>query len=274
MELPQDYWRRQAKADEGSGRLKSLERPARLVALFLLCGLVWWFSYDHGRESSKSRVARTEAENISLREKVALLEEDVKALSANLERAKRAASAGQKEAGGEAGGEVGSRPALSEADGSGAVSNQEGRMDYNRADSGQADSGIADAARADSGQAGPGAASGSPKPVASGSPAELPPVPAVSGSSGRAGADRVTVKLSENKGVFGGRVVITLVELDQEALVRAHYRETGRRLAQLMAPGDILELDLDGEEHRLYLDQIRGTLAFFIVDGLPGGEER
>jgi hypothetical protein len=89
--------------------------------------------------------------------------------------------------------------------------------------------------------------------------------------------ERLTVKLLENKGLFGGRIVITLVELDsldQEALVRAHYRETGRRLAQLMAPGDILELDLDGAPHRLYLDQIRGTLAFFIIDGLPGGGAR
>jgi hypothetical protein len=68
-----------------------------------------------------------------------------------------------------------------------------------------------------------------------------------------------------------------MVELDslgKEALVRAHYRETGRRLAQLMAPGDILEIDLDGEAHQLYLDQIRGTLAFFLVDDMPGGGRR
>jgi hypothetical protein len=38
-----------------------------------------------------------------------------------------------------------------------------------------------------------------------------------------------------------------------------------------MVPGDVFALEVDGEPHSLYLDQIRGALAFFIIDGLPGG---
>jgi hypothetical protein len=179
----------------------------------LLCALVWWFSYDHGRQTARTRVARLEAENISLREKVVLLERDLELLS----RAQKEAESSQ-----------GPAP-------------QEG--------------------------------------LAPGAQAELAPAPAAPPKAGAAADDqargRLTVKLAENKGLFGGRVVLTMVELDsldQEALVRAHYRDTGRRLAQLMAPGDIFELEVDGEPHQLYLDQIKGSLAFFLIDSMPGGE--
>jgi hypothetical protein len=170
-----------------------------------LCALVWWFSYDHGRGSFRARVARLEAENLSLREKAALLERDVEILGGQLAEA---------------------RAALGPAD-----------------------------------------------PAAASALGELPPVPAAPREA--AEGSRLTLKLAENKGLLGGRVVLTMVELDsldQEALVRAHFSETGRRLARLMVPGDIFELELDGEVHRLYLDQIRGTLAFFLVDALPKGD--
>ncbi|MDR2443311.1 MAG: hypothetical protein LBE31_07315 [Deltaproteobacteria bacterium] len=178
--------------EPSKGSLKKFERPVRLMALMLLCVLVWYFSYDQGRQTSRTRVARMEAENLSLREKVTLLEEEVKILRSQ-----------------------------------------------NKADAEK------------------------PKDQA----LQMP----------ESSASRLTVKLSENKGAFGGLVVVTLVELDslnQEALVRIHYRDTGRRVAQLMVPGDLMAVDIKGQAHQLYLDQIKGSLAFFIVDGLPGDELR
>jgi hypothetical protein len=254
---------------EEGGRLKALERPLRLAALLGLCALVWWFSYDHGRESARTRVARIEAENISLREKVILLEEDVKRLNADLRGAR-----GQRGADAEGPGEAGADGSLEENAGvpSEVSSDAQGRREAG-ADGSLETS--ADARGSDSRvEAAPRGASADPA-----SPAVLAPrppaPPAIGGTPAAPDRGRLTLKLSENKGLFGGRVILTMVELDsldQEALVRAHFRDTGKRLAQLMVPGDILELDLDGEPHRLYLDQIRGTLAFLIVDGTPGGD--
>jgi hypothetical protein len=189
-----------------------VEKLARLAALMGLCALVWWFSYDHGRSVARTRVVRLEAENISLREKLILAEDDLRVVSARL---------AEKEA---------AEPAA-------------------------------------------------PAPVApTGDPAqgvELPPAAPAQAAEGETGKSRLTVKLSENKGLFGGLVIVTMVELDsleQEALVRAHFPQSGRRLARLMVPGDIMELELPDGLHRLYLDQIKGSLAFFLVDALPSGE--
>jgi hypothetical protein len=93
----------------------------------------------------------------------------------------------------------------------------------------------------------------------------------------QAQGERLTIKLAENKGAFDGAVVITLVELDsldQEAIIRVHHRTTGRRETKLMVPGDIFEIDIEGRKHQLYLDQIKGSLTFFIVDGLPGDTKK
>ncbi|MDR3205428.1 MAG: hypothetical protein LBV23_11940 [Deltaproteobacteria bacterium] len=84
---------------------------------------------------------------------------------------------------------------------------------------------------------------------------------------------RLTVRLSENKSVFEDKAVVSLVELnslDMEAIVRISHNDTGRREAMTMKPGDIFEVAVEGGKHSLYLDQIKGSLAFFIIDGYPG----
>jgi hypothetical protein len=76
----------------------------------------------------------------------------------------------------------------------------------------------------------------------------------------------------ENKAAFGQRAILSLVELnsiDTEVTVRVRHADSGRREAHIMSPGDLIEFDLSGESHSLYLDQIRGNMAFFILDGLP-----
>jgi hypothetical protein len=178
-------------------RSKRMDRLIRIIALLLLCGLVWYFSYDQGRSTAKKRVYRLEAENISLREQIALLEKDIEIL-------------------------------------------KQGQL--------------------------PGAP---PKPADPPASTHEP-----GSSSDDQSKGRLTVKLSENKTAFGGKVIVSLVELnsiDQEALVRLHFTDSNNRQATIMNPGDIFEFELEGQPHKLYLDQIKGSLAFFILDGLPSG---
>lgn len=88
------------------------------------------------------------------------------------------------------------------------------------------------------------------------------------------GAGRLTLKLAGNKPAFGGAAVLSLVEvdsLDQSAVVRIRENVTGNRTAASLDVGELFEFQLAGERHSLYLDSVRGTLAFFILDGLPGG---
>jgi hypothetical protein len=76
----------------------------------------------------------------------------------------------------------------------------------------------------------------------------------------------------ENKAAFGGLAVISLQNLDSidlEVTIRIRHADTGRRESRLMSPGDLTEIELAGQPHTLYLDQIRGNMAFFIMDGLP-----
>jgi len=48
------------------------ERLIRLLALIFLCGLVYYFSFDHGRTTERIRSRRLEAENESLRAQLTL----------------------------------------------------------------------------------------------------------------------------------------------------------------------------------------------------------
>jgi hypothetical protein len=83
---------------------------------------------------------------------------------------------------------------------------------------------------------------------------------------------RLTLRAMENKAAFGNEVVLSLVDLnsiDLEITLRIRYAKSGRREAHLMSPGDLIEIKIDDTLHTIYLDQIRGNMAFFILDGLP-----
>jgi hypothetical protein len=185
---------------------KRVERLVRLAALLLLCGLVWWFSYDHGRSAARGRLYRLEAENISLRERVVVLENDLQYYKEKLKQAGLLAPSNNRPVG-----------------------------EVKRETRGE----------------------------------EAKEVP----FSDNQAHGRLTVRLSENKSVFEDQAKVSLVELnslDMEALVRVRHNDTGRREAMVMRPGDLFELEVGGVKRGLYLDQIKGSLAFFIIDRLPG----
>ncbi|MDR1297874.1 MAG: hypothetical protein LBO05_11005 [Deltaproteobacteria bacterium] len=216
-----------------------LEKFVRVAALLALCGMVWYFSYDQGRVSNNRRLARLEMENISLREKLALAEADLEAVRESAAEAVRRARAG---------------------------AGQNGPNDQNIPPSDQNGRPAGRSARGDRVGAGPADSAVDAGSAAVTSLASRP--------ADDQGAGRLTLKLAGNKSAFGGAAVLSLVEadsLDQSVVVRIRENGTGNRTAASLDVGELFEFQLAGERHSLYLDSVRGTLAFFILDGLPGG---
>jgi hypothetical protein len=220
-ELKRNYRHPWPEEPRGGKAFRRLERLVRIGALLFLCGLVWYFSYDQGRTNSKRSVTKLELENISLREKLILAEEDLKVVKANLAAAEAAAR---------------TQAAASEMATSAAT------------DGAQTVQPVAPSATDE------GAAQSLPRPADD------------------QARGRLTLRINENKAAFEDEVILTLVSLDsidQEATVRIHQAASGRREAKIMSLGDLVDFEVAGQRHSLYLDQIRGNMAFFILDGLP-----
>ncbi|MDR2460879.1 MAG: hypothetical protein LBE38_08880 [Deltaproteobacteria bacterium] len=63
--------------DEGFRHSRAFDRIWRLVALFVLCGLVYYFSFDNGRQTSKAQMQRLMADNDSLRTQLELQSKEI-----------------------------------------------------------------------------------------------------------------------------------------------------------------------------------------------------
>ncbi|MDR2301239.1 MAG: hypothetical protein LBF38_04285 [Deltaproteobacteria bacterium] len=231
---------RKSEPKEGKG-FRRLERLVRLAALLLLCGLVWYFSYDHGRtdtvnktETVNRKVSKLELENESLREKLTLAEMDLTAAREELTLLKDRLAKGE-----------GSLVPAGQSPGQNAQSPQ--------------------APSEPQAEVVPpeGGAIKAPESLDQPGPAKVGP------SENR---ERFTLRAMENKAAFNGQAVLSLVDLnslDREVTVRIRYADSGRREARVMVPGDLIDFQLGDGTHSLYLDQIRGNMAFFILDGLP-----
>jgi hypothetical protein len=224
-----------------SSLFRHLERLIRVIGLIVLCGLVWYISYDHGRSDTRKQIQKVELENIALREKLILAEEDLKATKDEL--ADLRAGLGQEDL-------TVNQDELSGRDGS-TESDQfsETILTPGETPEGQIDTDSGDEALQD----------GETTETSEGSP------------EARSGG-RMSLREKENKAAFGGQVVLSLVKLnsiDLEVTVRIRYANSGRREAHIMNLGDLIDFKLGDQDHSLYLDQIRGNTAFFILDGLP-----
>jgi hypothetical protein len=60
------------------------DRLWRLAALFVLCGLVYYFSFDNGRQTAKARIARYEEERVRMQSEISSLREQLKLRSAEI----------------------------------------------------------------------------------------------------------------------------------------------------------------------------------------------
>jgi hypothetical protein len=161
-----------------------------VLALFVLCLLVYYFSYDHGRSAARARLAREEADNSSLRLQLELQNQELEGLKAACPGVIPGVTAGA-------------------------------------------------APRAD-GQSGSG--------------------------EKKTGPVNYTFRVGENKNFFSGRLIVTVVavnSLDQDATVRLHYVDSARRETSVVKTGRALTVRLDDRESQLFLDQLKGSLAFF-----------
>jgi hypothetical protein len=238
--------------------IPSVDRLWRLAALFALFGLIYYFSFDNGRQTSKARVER-------LQEQVQRLEADNTQLRGQLTVQQRelVALRGKSPEGGAAlvadasGGPGGSGPATGE-DGPGAGAEDSGA---GTAASGGASEGAPDRAPgAFTGEA-PGAFIGEAGAVAVAAADErdASPEPTLT---------RLSVRNDESKLVLDGQVLVSVSDidsLDRTAVVRVHQLDAERREARTMEPGDSVLIDRSGTEHRLLLDQLKGSQAVFIL---------
>ncbi|MDR2141874.1 MAG: hypothetical protein LBR11_08825 [Deltaproteobacteria bacterium] len=162
------------------------DRFWRLGAIFVLCFLVFYFSYDHGRASIRGRLEREMAENQALRTQLALLEREMELRPSPC---------------------VGGAEAASKA----------------------AAESAAESAR--------------------------PPGPV-----------KFTTRVGEDRAFFGGRLILTVVEvnnLDREVTARLHYKDSAHRETTLVQVGQALVVNIDGQRQRFFLDQLKGSLAYF-----------
>ncbi|MDR1314639.1 MAG: hypothetical protein LBQ12_13360 [Deltaproteobacteria bacterium] len=250
------------------------DRIWRLVALFALCGLIYYFSFDNGRQTSKARIARLqeqsqrlEAENDSLRVQLDLLRREAASPRAGREGALPAAAP----------------EPLSGRDAS--------RKPGPASDASGQDGPASDA----SGQppASPGLSSQSPRPPSP--PGDLPPAGAeepqgtfigdagLSAASAGEGAPprtpdtaasgeptltRLNVRGDESRLLLDGQVLLSVGDidsLDKIASVRVHQLDTEQRVSTDMQPGESLIIARGGRDHRLLLDQLKGSVAVFIL---------
>ncbi|MDR1038991.1 MAG: hypothetical protein LBR80_02255 [Deltaproteobacteria bacterium] len=218
------------------------DRIWRLVALFALCGLIYYFSFDNGRQASKARIARMqgqiqrlEAENGSLVLQRTLLQKELDSLKAVA--ADRTASPASPAGIG----------APSDADG---LSGGEGLDPVPGGEAPEAF--LGDAAAADGGIAGSAAASGGPAAATGGSPSLA----------------RLSVRNEDSRLIIDGQVLLSVMDvdsLDRTATVRVQHLDAGKRVARTMEPGDSMIITRDGKDYRLLLDQLKGTLAVFLL---------
>ncbi|MDR0549089.1 MAG: hypothetical protein LBI10_06750 [Deltaproteobacteria bacterium] len=166
------------------------DRFWRFLALFALCFLVYYFSYDHGRTTAKARLEREIAENQALRIQLALQSQEIEKYKTLFEGGKLVKAEVAKEPGKE----PGKKPAK----------NAPGR--------------------------------------------------------------KFAARVAEDKNFFDDRLILTVVDvnnLDQEATVRLFYVDKAYREATLVKVGQNLTVKLNNQESQFFLDQLKGSVAFF-----------
>ncbi|MDR1036554.1 MAG: hypothetical protein LBT40_08275 [Deltaproteobacteria bacterium] len=245
----------------------NFDRIWRLVALFALCGLIYYFSFDNGRQTSKARIARLqehsrrlEADNESLALQVGLLRREVASL--------RAGGAGAGPGGSADGGTGTAAPGgagQAALAGAGLAADGTGRTDTDGTDrAGTPPYPSEEAPGAFIGDAGASALAAGPDAAGQ-----------ADGTAGAARAGsaeptltRLNVRSDESRLLLGGQVLVSVDavdSLDRTAVVRVHELDANRREARTMEPGDSLVIERGGAEHRLLLDQLKGSQAVFLL---------
>ncbi|MDR2338795.1 MAG: hypothetical protein LBF40_01455 [Deltaproteobacteria bacterium] len=206
------------------------DRLWRLCALFVLCGLVYYFSFDNGRQTAKARIGRYEAEKVrmqseieSLRVQLNLQEEEIRTLKS-----------GEAEP-----------PSVAEEDARAVLDA-----------SPQAVDGLAISAAG----AGPREADLSIPQPAEGSDQE--------GSVDPKDVTRLSVRPGESRLILDDQVRLSVLEIDsidKVAQVRVQHLDTDARHSRTMEAGDSLIITRGDERHILLLDQLKSSSLVFLL---------
>jgi hypothetical protein len=262
-------------ADRRFEREGSFDRLWRLLALFVLCALVYYFSFDNGREASKARLERLAAENESLRLRISLQREEIEGLNLalrNLAAPARTTAPAPAPASPPPAAQAPSPetetvvPAPAPATSTSIYDPETGFVIGAPAPPDPADG---ESARGTIAAGGP-----LPETVSPGSgtiPAterteETQAVPSPDG--GKPEVTRVQLRGGENKLIVDNKVLVSLVEvdsLDKTAVVRVHQLDAERRETRTMNVGDSFVVERADGGFRLILDQLKGSLATFLL---------
>jgi hypothetical protein len=246
------------------------DRLWRLGALLLLCGLVYYFSFDSGRQVAATRQARHEdekarlqAEIDSLRTQLSLQSKEIASLKSQL------AGSGQPQAPRPAGAGAEAAPPPEGGEGESASS-----LAMGGAGSGgdwvEPDIALPDPAQGPAAQT-EGAAEGAAPAAAAREPdLSIPePPPDASGAPPRELA-RIALRPGEPKLILGGQVRLSVLEidsLDKVAQVRVQHLDSDARQTRTMEAGDSMTIMRGGARVVLLLDQLTAFQAVFLLVG-------
>ncbi|MDR2405423.1 MAG: hypothetical protein LBE27_03530 [Deltaproteobacteria bacterium] len=238
------------------------DRLWRLLALFILCGLVYYFSFDNGRQTAKARIARYEEERVrmaaqisSLKEQLKLQSDEIKALKGQNAPASATTAEAKTDASSNASPDAGAvAPALSPE----SVSPEQAPVAS--APNSPEEGDLAMAA----------AGSGAPRGPDLLIPENAPPNTDSIAKDNLDPQDlsRISMRSEESKLILDGQVRLSILEidsLDKVAQVRVQHLDSDTRHTRTMEAGDSLIISRGDERYILLLDQLKGSLAVFIL---------
>jgi hypothetical protein len=271
----------------GDWKSPNFDRIWRLLALFVLCGLVYYFSFDNGRRTAKARLDRYEAERVQMLNRIESLNLQLRLQSEEISQLKAAL---KQEGGGAPGASAGASspqpPAgaptpdelvkgLSEDAGGAAAPGQEDGQGQAPEGAGDGDSG---GSPASAGAAAEGAAASSPGGLAIGEAgaSDLPPVLNIpespqagdSKSQDSKSLERFSLRSGESRLLFSDQVRVSVLEIDsidKVAQVRVQHMDSDVRQTRTMEAGDSLIVNRGSERFILLLDQLKASSAMFIL---------
>jgi hypothetical protein len=242
----------------------SFDRIWRLVALFVLCALVYYFSFENGRQTGKAKAERLTAETESLRLQLTLQSEELDELRAAL-KALTENPPPQKER---------ESSPLSNA-GEAAVAANPPRDASPKQSTGDAGLSLAYETQIPENPATPDKTIQPDNP-----PEELkspePPSPKVNPPSQNdplpdapsPEVSRIQLRNEENKLILNNKVLLSVLEIDlidKTVAVRVHQLDTEARETRTMGIGESFNIRRGDTGVRLILDQLKGSLAVFIM---------
>jgi hypothetical protein len=247
--------------------------------------MVYYFSFDNGRQTAKARIERLDSQKLRLEAEVDSLREQLALQGAEIQRLRSALGAAGLDPGGEPGA-AGAAGAAAREGGQGAAEGARAKAKAKAKAPGPAGAAAQEGgeAAAEGGEALAGAGGeipDQPPGLAIGGAGEgaapkgpdlsIPQAPRGEGGQGLSdpkAVTRLTLRPGESRLILGDRVrlsVLSTDSLDKVAQVSVQSLDTEARQSKTMGDGDTLIIQMGAERHLIILDQLKGSAATFIL---------